>query len=322
MYPGPVRGQRRRAGVPQRVGRAAAMGGWPRDAAAALAAHAPGGRAAGELRAADPVGGGRAARAPRPRALPRSAARFVALAPALLCSACAAGLRRRPPLPARLKRPAAPHAMRLAPALLNASVTPRWAVTCYARRRRQRLRHRRGASGRSEMPCASSCPAAGARRRAARGRGARLTDRKGAPRQEMSENLEVVREVWGMHLAAQRNRIIRINLAVTVGAFALTACIVPASFFGMNLPHGLEARACELRAPFRFPWAAAACGARAAPPGAAAVHGGSDAERCAAAVSIAARIHVMRSGACVLAQGTRCAPAHASAPARHGHVEG
>jgi len=72
-----------------------------------------------------------------------------------------------------------------------------------------------------------------------------------APWQEMSENLEVVREVWGMHLAAQRNRIIRINLAVTVGAFALTACIVPASFFGMNLPHGLEARACERRALFR-----------------------------------------------------------------------
>ena len=58
--------------------------------------------------------------------------------------------------------------------------------------------------------------------------------------QEMGENLEVVREVWGMHLAATRNRIIRINLLVTVGAFALTACIVPASFFGMNLNHGLE----------------------------------------------------------------------------------
>ena len=29
---------------------------------------------------------------------------------------------------------------------------------------------------------------------------------------------------------------------VTVGAFALTACIVPASFFGMNLNHGLEVR--------------------------------------------------------------------------------
>ena len=65
--------------------------------------------------------------------------------------------------------------------------------------------------------------------------------------QEMGENLDVVREVWGMHLAATRNRIIRINLLVTVGAFALTACIVPASFFGMNLQHGLEVRASEIK---------------------------------------------------------------------------
>lgn len=60
--------------------------------------------------------------------------------------------------------------------------------------------------------------------------------------QEMAENLEVFREVWSMHLSATRNRIIRINLVVTVASFALSICIVPASFFGMNLPHGLEAR--------------------------------------------------------------------------------
>ena len=60
-----------------------------------------------------------------------------------------------------------------------------------------------------------------------------------SPVQEMSENLEVFREVWSMHLSATRNRIIRINLIVTVASFALTACIVPASFFGMNLPSGL-----------------------------------------------------------------------------------
>jgi hypothetical protein len=51
------------------------------------------------------------------------------------------------------------------------------------------------------------------------------------------------REVWAMNLSATRNRIIRINLMVTVAAFALTACIVPASFFGMNIDHGVEARA-------------------------------------------------------------------------------
>ena len=43
-----------------------------------------------------------------------------------------------------------------------------------------------------------------------------------------------------MNLSATRNRIIRINLMVTVAAFALTACIVPASFFGMNINHGVE----------------------------------------------------------------------------------
>ena len=70
----------------------------------------------------------------------------------------------------------------------------------------------------------------------------------------MEENLEVVREVWGINLSAQRNRIIRINLLVTVAAFAATVAIVPASFFGMNLPHGLEVRCsgsiASLPAPF------------------------------------------------------------------------
>ncbi len=170
MYPGPVRGQRRRAGVPQRVGRAAAMGGWPRDAAAALAAHAPGGRAAGELRAADPVGGGRAARAPRPRAPLRSAS-GACLAPERLCHL--AGLQRRPPLPA--PSGAACHAS--GALLAHASAMLRWAVMCCARGHRRRPRCWRGASGRFETPCVSSCPAAGAARRAARGRGARLTPR-------------------------------------------------------------------------------------------------------------------------------------------------
>lgn len=64
-------------------------------------------------------------------------------------------------------------------------------------------------------------------------------DKPSALLQEMGENLEVFREVWAMHLSATRNRIIRINLGVTVASFALTAAIVPASFFGMNLPSGL-----------------------------------------------------------------------------------
>ena len=55
-----------------------------------------------------------------------------------------------------------------------------------------------------------------------------------------------------MNLSATRNRIIRINLMVTVAAFALTACIVPASFFGMNINHGVEVRAQLLTFPCNF----------------------------------------------------------------------
>jgi uncharacterized NAD-dependent epimerase/dehydratase family protein len=43
-----------------------------------------------------------------------------------------------------------------------------------------------------------------------------------------------------MHLSAIRNRIIGINLIISVATFSLSTCIVPASFFGMNVPSGLE----------------------------------------------------------------------------------
>ena len=45
-----------------------------------------------------------------------------------------------------------------------------------------------------------------------------------------------------MALSATRNRIIRLNLGVTVATFALTVCIMPASWFGMNIAHGLSVR--------------------------------------------------------------------------------
>ena len=57
-----------------------------------------------------------------------------------------------------------------------------------------------------------------------------------------------------MNLSATRNRIIRINLMVTVAAFALTACIVPASFFGMNINHGVEASAAPLAGRDSIAW--------------------------------------------------------------------
>ena len=62
----------------------------------------------------------------------------------------------------------------------------------------------------------------------------------------MSENLEVFREVWSMHLSATRNRIIRINLGVTVASFALTRL----HRAGILLWHEPAQRPRSARAPF------------------------------------------------------------------------
>lgn len=55
--------------------------------------------------------------------------------------------------------------------------------------------------------------------------------------QEMQENLDVVRDVWGMQLDAARNRIISIELMVAVASLALMTVTVPGAWFGMNIPH-------------------------------------------------------------------------------------
>eukprot|EP00884_Botryococcus_braunii_P019556 jgi/Botrbrau1/6284/Bobra.0129s0029.1 len=58
---------------------------------------------------------------------------------------------------------------------------------------------------------------------------------------EMQENMDVVRDVWSMQLAAARNRMMRINMLVTIASFSSAmACMVPASFMGMNVLNGLE----------------------------------------------------------------------------------
>ena len=56
----------------------------------------------------------------------------------------------------------------------------------------------------------------------------------------MSEHPAVAREVFAMQLASARNRIIKLELVVAISSFSLLLATVPASFFGMNLPHGLE----------------------------------------------------------------------------------
>ena len=58
---------------------------------------------------------------------------------------------------------------------------------------------------------------------------------------ELEEGLESARAVWSMTLAAQRNRIINLNLRLTVLTFSTAvACATPAAFFGMNLHSGWE----------------------------------------------------------------------------------
>ena len=71
----------------------------------------------------------------------------------------------------------------------------------------------------------------------------------GSGSQEMQENMEVVRDVWGMQLDATRNRIIRIELLVAVACLSLMSLTVPGALFGMNIPHGYEVR----------PWSNAIC---------------------------------------------------------------
>lgn len=60
--------------------------------------------------------------------------------------------------------------------------------------------------------------------------------------QEMQENMEVVRDVWGMQLDATRNRIIRIELLVAVASLSLMAFSVPGALFGMCVPARSELR--------------------------------------------------------------------------------
>ena len=70
--------------------------------------------------------------------------------------------------------------------------------------------------------------------------------------QEMQENLEVTRDVWGMQLDAARNRIIRIELLVAVASLALMAVTVPGALFGMNIPHVSCITPSNSSAPLRY----------------------------------------------------------------------
>eukprot|EP00210_Caulerpa_lentillifera_P004414 g4211.t1 len=57
---------------------------------------------------------------------------------------------------------------------------------------------------------------------------------------EMQDNMDDTREVWHMQMDSNRNRIIRINLTISIASFSLLLSTLPAGFFGMNLINGLE----------------------------------------------------------------------------------
>lgn len=57
---------------------------------------------------------------------------------------------------------------------------------------------------------------------------------------ECLESLETTRHVWNMSLDHNRNRILRVNLLISIASLAGLVSSIPAAYFGMNLDSGLE----------------------------------------------------------------------------------
>lgn len=57
---------------------------------------------------------------------------------------------------------------------------------------------------------------------------------------ELEASMEQTKTVWHMQLDHQRNRVLRVNLLMSIASFAAMSMTVPAAFFGMNLDNRLE----------------------------------------------------------------------------------
>lgn len=57
---------------------------------------------------------------------------------------------------------------------------------------------------------------------------------------ELLENMEQTRTVWHMQLDHQRNRVLRVNLLISIASLGGLMSTLPAAFFGMNLDSGFE----------------------------------------------------------------------------------
>ncbi|KAH9301265.1 hypothetical protein KI387_012848, partial [Taxus chinensis] len=68
----------------------------------------------------------------------------------------------------------------------------------------------------------------------------RQVDDAGGVVEELRKGIESAQEVWELTLDTTRNKIIRMNLFISMAALSLTSATIPAGFFGMNLVSGLE----------------------------------------------------------------------------------
>lgn len=57
---------------------------------------------------------------------------------------------------------------------------------------------------------------------------------------ELLESIEQTRTVWHMTLDHQRNRVLRVNLLISMASLGGVLCALPAAFLGMNVDSGLE----------------------------------------------------------------------------------
>lgn len=68
----------------------------------------------------------------------------------------------------------------------------------------------------------------------------REIDDAGGALEEMRKDMDAAQEVWELGLDITRNRIITMNLYISIATVSFSLAAVPASFFGMNLSSGLE----------------------------------------------------------------------------------
>lgn len=68
----------------------------------------------------------------------------------------------------------------------------------------------------------------------------RQVDDAGGVVEELRKGIDSAQEVWELTLDTTRNKIIRMNLFISMATLSFSLATVPASFFGMNLVSGLE----------------------------------------------------------------------------------